>query len=407
MRTASAAFAAALTGPHDIAVRCDVLFNREVIAEDIPIESGTARFDRRNSIQGSLDIVLADPTRVPVASDDVLTPYGYELRVWRGIDYSRTEVIPVVSDPEQYTLEDGTTLVTLEDGTTAYTLEAGAVTAAGNPAGPELLPLGTFPIQQSFVQGRTLLSEIVAEDRGRLVADARFEDVYSIENGVDYVEALQEMISDGVPDLEFVFPDLDFTAPLLTFDRFTDRWSAARRMAESIGYELYFDGLGVCRMRPEPTFSATPDVTIATGQNLTDATVALDRAPAFNKVVAIGNNPSTNAEFVGEAVDDDPSSPTFYGPGFGFKPRTYYSPFIASTEQAESAAAAVLASNLGVARSVDVSAVPDPRIEPADVALVEYPALGLDGVHIVDAVEIGLTADAPLTMHVRANRSSS
>lgn len=400
MRTASRAFGEAVRAPHELAVRCDVLFNREVVAEDIPIHTGVVSGSRRRSVQGSLEITLSEPVRVPAVPDDLLTPFGYELRIWRGVDLRRIASAEVTSAPEQYTLEDGATLVTLEDGTTPYTLESGTTLVQEVEAGPELLPVGTFPIQRSFLTGRTLQSEIVAEDRGRLVSDARFERLYTVQQGVNYAEAIEAVLLDGVPELEIELGATTFTAPGLAFDRFSDRWDAAQRMAGSVGWELYFDGSGVCRSRPEPTFDATPVLDLS--PVLIDATHARDRTGTYNRVVAIGVNPSTNAELVGVATNDDPSSPTYYGPGFGRRPRGYYSPFIASQAQADAAAASVLAAEQGVADERTAVIAPDPRIEPADVVELTYAPVGLDGVSIVDGFTLGLDAEQPMTLEIRS-----
>ena len=215
MRAASSGFAATLAGPHTIVTRVDVLFDRTVIAEDVGHMYGQIQMDRTREVLATLNAELVISDRVPLSSTDIYTPYGYELRIWRGV------------------------------------YVAGTV---------ELVALGTFPIQTSAINGRTKQTSITADDRSRLVIDARFEDTYQVAAGTNYATAIQALIEDGVSGLEFVFPSTTYTTPLLTFYGGDDRWEAAQNMAASIGMELYFDGFGRCAMRPEPTFSTVPGV---------------------------------------------------------------------------------------------------------------------------------------------------
>ena len=149
MRSASEAFANVVAGSHRIVTRVDVLFDRTTILEGLAVTAGTVRFDRRAERLARCEITVADPTLVPVANDDVLTPYGYELQLWRGVSLGATD---------------------------------------------ELVPLGVFPIQSSKVDGVTLGARIVAEDRSRLVSDARFEDDYQIASGTNPTYSLNDLI---------------------------------------------------------------------------------------------------------------------------------------------------------------------------------------------------------------------
>lgn len=360
MRESSAAFARAVAASHQMISRVDVLFDRAVIAEGLNVTDGSVTFDRRASRRSRCQVQIADPARVPVAADDILTPFGYEMLIWRGV---------------------------VLDGT------------------PELVPLGVFPIQQSFVDGVSLLSDITALDRSQLVSDARFEDVYQISAGTNYATAIEALVADGVSGLEYLFPSTTFTTPLLTFAAQDDRWDAAVKMASAIGMELFFDGLGRLTMQPEPTFTATQVARIAETENMVSAAVKLDRTPAYNKVIATSNNASTGDQYRGEAADMDPNSPTFYDGPFGRKPRFYASEFIASDAQAASAAAAILAGNLGVARSIDFSAVPDPRLEVSDVVHIFRSRLEIDELHIIDELTIGLGPGDPMLGRSRTNQS--
>lgn len=387
MRSASDAFARIIAESHQLSTRVDVLFDREVVTEGLAVVDGTIRYDRTAARLASLECTIADPLRIPTGPDDELTPYGYELRVWRGI----------VNPPARGGMlldENGNPLLD-EFGDPLYEAE-------WNEAGEELLALGTFPIQRSYVEVVDRVSRISAMDRSQIVSDARFEDDYQIAAGTNYATAIETLISVGVSGLTYLFPSVTFTTPLLTFSAQQDRWEAAQSMARSIGHEILFDGLGRCIMRPEPTFDTVAVATIAVESNLIGAAVSLDREQAYNKVIAFSTNSATGAQYRGTATDDDPASPTFYDGPFGRKPRFYASEFIASNTQATSAAQAILASQLGVAKSIDFSAVPDPRLECSDVVRITCPDLDIDALHIIDALTLGLGPEAALSGTCRA-----
>ena len=377
MREASPAFAAMVTRSHQIDVRCDVLFNREVIAEGLAVSVSLIGYDRAASRIARADVSIADPIRIPVSSTDILTPYGYELRLWRGVVYP-PDAAGLLLD------ESGTPLV---DEFDSILFES-----ASDSSVSELVALGTFPIQRSQVDAIGRLSSITCEGRSRLVSDARLEDVYQVASGTNYATAIEDLISDGVSGLEYLFPSTTHTTPLLTFDAQADRWEVAQQMARSIGQWLLFDGLGRVVMRPEPSFTDVPVLTIADGVNLTQAAMSLDRTNAYNKVISAGRNADNDSEFTGTATDDDPASPTYYDGPFGHKPLFHYSEFYSSSAQAAAGAESILAGQLGVARSLDFGLVPDPRLEVGDVVRITNTAFDLDELHIIDSLSFGLGA---------------
>ncbi len=360
MRPVSDKFLAAVSGPHQIATRVDLMLGGIVIESDVGIADGRVTLDRTAATLGRFTAKLIEPDRLPLGPTSLFTPFGYELAVWRG--------------------------VTFADGTD-----------------PELVPLGVFPIQRSSVDGVTLLADLNAMDRSQTIRDAGFEDDYTVAAGTNYGTAIQTMLNARVAGLTYSFASTSYTTPLLTFTPDMDPWAEAQKMARNIGMELYFDGLGVCTMRPEPTTSGTSVLTIAEGDNgvLTAASKDLDRGPAYNRVIAYGVNASNTAVPRAVATDDDPTSPSYYYGPFGKKPRRYASPFITTNAQALSAAEAILASNIGVAASVDFGLVPNPALEAGDVALIVREALDVNELHLIDVLSIGLSAESGMTGRTR------
>lgn len=352
MRARSPRWLAAVRRPHSVAVQVDVLYNRVVLLAGLAVADGSVTLDRGAAQLSRCDVVFVEPTRIRGAAGP-LSPFGYEVAIKRGIRYS--------------------------DGTT------------------ELMPLGVFPIQTSDSDGVTLGTRISAVDRSQLVIDARLEDDYQIAAGTNYADAIRDLIRAGVDGLTYSFASTIYTTPLLTFPAQSDRWELARQMATAIGFEVFFDGEGRCVLRPELAFTAgsTPvwDLTDGDDGVMLSVQLSQDRGPAFNRVVVTGQNSSLG--FIPRAVwtDSSPVSPTQYNAlRFGRKPRFYSSPFVSTDAQAQSAADALGARLQGVAASVNFAAVPDPAVEAGDVILVERGALGLRELHVIDTLQIGLSA---------------
>lgn len=367
METVSSTFLTTVARPHVAVVEMDVWFDRQVVFEGLQVVDGWVTFDRRAEAFARLDCTLAEPLNVPSAAGDILSPYGYELHVKRGVRYP--------------------------DGTT------------------ELVSLGVFPIQSSMADGVSLTTTVSAIDRSQLVRDARFEDDYSVAASTNYATAIQELVEDGVSDLEYLFASTSHTTPLLTFAAQEDRWQAGVKMAASIGCRLQFDGLGRLVLTPEPDLSTTPPtITIAEGEGgvLVGAAIDLDRSTAYNRWIHSSVNASLAAQYRGVATDDDPSSPTQYGGPFGKKPKFFESEFYASNAQCAAGAAADKARSIGVARGVSALVVPNPALRPGDVIVITREALGLSSeVHVIETLTCPLGPEDPMEFTSRSRQDIS
>lgn len=356
MRTRTARWDTAVLKSHRLAISASIIYNWVTVRTDVAIVAGSITLDRTaGALSRCDDVQLAEPTLIPTIGGGVFTPYGYELAIQCGIDY--------------------------EDGTT------------------ELLPLGVYPIQRSNIDGVSLLTRLSAIDRTQRVRDARFTDDYPVTGAVDYAVAIRSLITAQVPGLDWSqWPAaVSYTTPTgLVYAAGSDPWDAASEMAKACGYFVAFDGLGRPILTPEPTFTATPvwEITEGDAGTLTAADLSLDRAPAYNAVVATGENSAGGQIYRAIATDNNPGSPTYWLGGFGQKPRFYASPLIGSTAQAQSAADALLQSTRGVARSLAFGAIPNVALEPGDAVLVYRSSLNLNEVHLVDSLRIDLGTGA-------------
>lgn len=346
------------------AVLVDALGNET----DLEIVDGHVSLDAKASIRGHLDLSVApESALIPSEPTDPLAPYGSEIRVSRGVEY---------------------------------------------PEGDrELVALGVFRIQDVEVndEGESLSLLITGLDRASVVVDARFEEPYEVAAGTNYAAAIQETLEAGYPEIECDFISTTLTTPALVAEEGADRWEFCQEMAKAMGCSLYFNGEGVCVLTPIVSFvSGTPDWELVEGDGgvLLSAGRRWTREGAFNRVIATGENlGETDTPSRGIATDENPLSPTYYYGPFGRVPRFYRSEFITTDEQAAGAAAAILAKELGTSQQINFGSVVNPKIQPDAIVRIDRSRAGISSEdHIVDSVEIPLTADGKMSGQTRSTQ---
>jgi hypothetical protein len=358
MHAVSDVFLATVAGPHELAVEVDVLFDRAVVVEGLAVAAGFVTSDKGAGCRGSCNLTLAEPTQILTGAGDRLSPFGAELLIKRGIP-------------------------------------------------GELVPLGVFRIEESEVDGVALTTSIWGIDRSIAIRDARFEDDYIVAAGTNYATAIQDLIDDGVPNLEYLFASTTHTTPALVFGAQSDRLSAALEMAASIGWELYMDGLGRCVGQPEPDLSAIdPVLTVAEGSGgvLVGVNLDLRRDKTYSRWIHSSVNAANGATYRGVATDDDPASPTYYDGPFGHVPKFFASEFYASDAQCAAGAAADRARSTGISRGVNFEMVPNPALQVGDAVVLQRAALDLDEIHLIDRLIMPLGSSGVMKCTSRARQ---
>lgn len=365
MRPSSSRFAEAIRRSHRIATEVEVLTEGEVRKTITTAVGGSVTLDAKAQTRGRLDLQLTEDVAdslIPTRATDLLAPYGNELRVSRGIQFP--------------------------DGTR------------------ELIRLGVYRIEsprpRSSAQGLEL--HVAGYDRSKRISDARFEAPFQIEQGENYADAILRVLQDAWPEMPYSFASTTLTTPQLFAEEQGDRWAFAQEMATSIGMSLYFDGDGVCQLRPAGSSSSSPVVRLTEGEGgvLLEAERDWTREGTYNRVIATGENTGEDAPARGVATDDNPLSPTYYYGPFGKVPRFYVSQFITTDAQALDAAHAILNSELGTTQQVSFGALVDPRLEPDDVVQITRDALELDEIHVIDSLTIPLDVAGAMTGRTRA-----
>lgn len=369
MYALSAEAAAALRQSHTVDSIVEVYDAGELIGT-LPVLAGGVTVDATAAIRRSLDVTVVDDdgSWLPVTETSALTPYGNEVRPYRGI-----------------------------------LLPSGDV---------EYVPLGVFGISAANVTdtGNGVTIQVQGYDRARRVQRARWTDPYVIAAGTNYATAIQDLIANRLPGTIFSFMLTTRTTPLLVLgvERDHDPWKLAQEMAAALGAELFFDADGVCVLRPEPDPATAPvSWSYAEGEEAMILGVkrSLSDEGAYNHVVVTGESTSNTAPVRGEARDEDPASPTYYLGDFGDVPFFVTSRYVTSSAMAVDAAEALLLRVRSLTERVSFPSIVNPAHEGSDVVTVVRAEAGVDDLYVLESFTIPLGATQAMEATTRKRRT--
>jgi hypothetical protein len=342
--------------------------NQETIR--LPATQGDVSVDRTAAIRRSCQVTCIDPLGqlVPKDKDSVLTPYGTEIRPYRGVKYT--------------------------DGTI------------------EVAPLGVFRIAKATVEdgGQTPQIKIESFDRSRAVARDKFTSPYVIAPDTNVVTAIKDILARTYPDLEYdaISSPVTTTASKV-YDVGDDPWDEVTLLATSIGCEVYFDVEGRVVIAPSPDIDALPtaDFTYIEGQGctMTELTRVFTDEPGFNGVIVTGESPGDELPPVrGEAWDEEPTSATYRLGPYGEVPMFHTDQVVKTTEEAETVARQLLNSQLGFSSQLSITATVNPALEAGDVVEVVRAASHVSGLYVVDAFNVPLDKGGSQGLTLRQKR---
>lgn len=356
---------------HDIAVEATVfdgIVDGGGASLSLDVLSGRVDLDTTRSVARTctLDLIDRTGTVTPASAQDILAPYGNEIRLRRGITW----------------------------GTETF-----------------LVPLGIFVIDDVDVtetdDGTTIA--LTGQDRALRIARNRWATPYSISAGTPVDQAIAALLTDRWAAVSLDLTATGDTLPLVVFDPgdSSDPWRDAQNLAASAGMVLDFDPDGVARLRvpPDPLIG-DPVATYAPGEAsvLLGTGRRLSAEGVYSGVIALGESSSVDTPVRGEAWDDDPSSATFRGGPFGEVPYFYSSPLLLTTDQANKAAATVLQRILGQSERVEWSNIVDPSLDGLDVIHLASDGTRIDAAYVIEALTYPLTAEEPMTGRAQARK---
>lgn len=330
MYSVSTGFLAALTQSHQIATEVR-LFRADGRVETLAHTGGSVTVDRGQATRRTCSVTIANTALIPRTAGDKLSVYGAQLRISRGIRY---------------------------------------------PGGArEMVPLGVFRIdgvEGDVDEGPVTISGKSLES---MVADDKFTTVTKVSGTA--VGAVTSLIQASIPAAAVVNRATDNTIGPRTYDVEGDRWAAVAECAAAIGAEVYTDADGVFIISELPDLlEVTPVWTVAAGEGgaYISASRGMSLDGVYNGVLARGENTEADIPPVSAlVVDDDPTSPTYWSGPFGHRPDFYSSATLTSVNACTSAATLKLRAARSPNASADITALPNPALEPGDVIRVLYP----------------------------------
>lgn len=349
----------------------------------------------------SQEITVEDDGLVPSSGLDILTPYGNELRLSRGIEYR------VATDYTYSALAgDYATYSALASAVAAYA----AFDAFVGPVETvqEFVPLGVFVITATTIgtDATGIAISLEGQDRALRISRARWLDPYQIPSGTNVTNALLDLVQDRYPDIVTRFSSTSATVAAVTLglDDDNDPWADALAIAEAAGMDLYFDADGVCVLEPVPDYTVAATVeTYREGEEamLLTAQRVLSSDGVYNAVVVTAEGSDIVAPVRATALDEDPSSPTYvYGP-FGLVPFFLSSPLVTTTAAAQNLATAKLNELRGTSENIAWSQIVDPSLDVGDIVAISNEKSKLARAMVLDRLSIPLDYSAEMTAQGR------
>lgn len=332
--------------------------------------SGDVSVDRTATVRRSCSVTCIDPdgTWAPKGPESLLTPFGTELRPYRGVKYS--------------------------DGT------------------EEIHPLGVFRLAKADVTDKLGAVEIRLEayDYSRTVQRDKFTSPYVIAAGTGVVQAIKDILARTFQDLDYdaATSSLTTTSPRV-YDIQDDPWEAVEELAKSIGSEVYFDVIGRVIISPPVDIDALPapvfDYAEGPSCTMTDLSLSYSDEPGFNGVIVTGESHSDDLPPVrGEAWDTEQTSATYrYGP-YGEVPMFHSDQIIKTQADANAVAAQMLQGMLGFASALTIRSMVNPSLEAGDVVQVVRARSNVDDLFTVDAFNVPMGASGDQTLQLRQKR---
>ena len=324
------------------------------IQDEIFIQSGDVKLDAAAEIRSTLDMTTL--FEWPEDADGLLTPYGNELFVERGVKFG-----------------DGSTEWVSQGYFRMYSVEQDEA-----------------PDGEIAIMGRDRMSGII---------DFKPVKPRSFSAGASVEFVFEELVTEVYPTAEIEF---DFAASSTTFPTShlmdDDRYGFLKDIVDSLGKIMYWDYAGRLQVKtaPNPTVSVF-DVTHGRDGVLVKLSRSLDREGVYNAVVATGEAPGEGDPVRAVAYDLNPDSPTYWEGPFGKVPFEMSSTFITTNDQAATAARAKLQRVLGLPYSADFQAVPNAALEPLDPIRISYSGKRPAEVHVVDTLTVPLVATEPMS----------
>ena len=369
MYASSAAFKVAVSTDHVVVSKAEVWATDQKLQE-INVSSGSVTANSSAAVRRTCNLeLLTDRTATSLVPDndfDLLTPFGNEVRLYRGVQYY--------------------------DGTQEY------------------VPLGVFVIINVEISDNNEGVRISLEghDRSIRVSRNKWTEPYQMVSG-SLESSLSALLKDRYDEATFVFPTTNVTINqvVLGLENDNDPWKDAVEIAELVGYDLFFDANGVIQLTQFPTLDGS--VVVASFQEGAGTTItSLDRTistqETFNGVIYTIEGTNVAEPIRVDIWDEDSTSPTYRYGVFGEVPTFITTSILATEEEAIKAATSLLNTYVGSQETIAWQGIVDPSLDVNDVVYVKSNGAKVDRLVILDSLEIPLEPGATMTAKARTVR---
>lgn len=345
-----------ITYGHDVLTTCDIIDSDGVtVATSLNVVSGGVTIDSTRKIRRQCTLSIQDPSgeNVPDAVHDMLQPFsGYYFRLSRGM--------------------------TWRDGTR------------------EMLPLGTFAPDTPRTRDTadSLEISVQGDDRSKIIAISRWVTPFVILANTNVGQAVYDVINDRMPGLSYNLEPTDATVPQTTLgvERENNPWDDACAIAASDGMELFFDAEDIVTLRtlPDPT---TMGVVRSYVDDNTCTVTEIDRQTNSDKfytgVIVYSEGSGVTAPIHVEVWREDTELRIPY-----FFPTA----LITTIPQALKTAMTILKSISALDYDIQMTIIPDPRIEVGDVVSVTRARSKLNDAFVINTLSIPMDATSLMTV---------
>ena len=369
MYPSSAAFKQAVRNDHIVIAKAEVWASDQKLQE-INISEGSVSVNSGSAVRRTCEVTLVTSREianlVPDNDFDLLTPFGNELRLYRGVQF--------------------------EDGTEEY------------------VPLGVFVITEVGIQDTNdgVTIKLAGEDRSIRISRAKWTEPYQLPNGT-LESALSDLLKNRYPDAELAFPvtNVSVNQVVLGSESSNDPWKDAVEIAELVGYDLFFDQNGVVQMQQFPTLDGSVVVALfveGSGTTITSLDRTISTKETFNGVIYTIEGSEVAAPIRVEAWDEDTSSPTYRFGVFGEVPTFIETNLLATEVQAIRAAYSLLNIYIGKQEQITFNSLVDPSLDVQDVIYVKSNGAKIDRLVIIDSLDIPLNPEGEMSATARTVR---
>jgi hypothetical protein len=361
-------FLRTLATSHVMVARVDAYYAGQLVRANLPFDSGSVTVDRASKSRRKLSLTVPDPALLPWGETDVLSPYGQQLVVSRGIRYTNGD--------------------------------------------EEWVPLGTFRIDDPSgdvhfgpvtVSGTTMESAII---------DDKFQVPTTTRGLGGCVDAMTTLIRQTLPDAVVTNLTTGNRNPVVAvamWDAGSDRWDAITQIARAMSAEIYVDAQNRFVITDLPDVVNGPvawDIAEGEGGNLISSARSISRTAVYNAVVASGENTASGAAPVSAyARDTGPTSPTRYGGPFGKVTKFISSALWITAGDCQNAANFDLYDAIAPNVQTSLDTLPNPALEGNDIIRLTH--AGRKERFLMQSLTVPLTAEGDFSITLRGGKEEA